>query len=214
MQEPEIHAFPVALDLVGRGVLVIGGDDEAEHKARRLLQAGARVTIVAPFVTEDLAQAARAGRLRWFAREFTPSDAQGAHLVLLTTPDAERAAELRALARRARFLLCAIDQPAYSDFFLVSVVAQGPVQLAISTSGRAPLLARRLRQALAHALDARFAEFARGFAELRARVRTLPKPARREVLERALTGFAMEVRLSYPDSDGHADLPSSEVREQ
>lgn len=213
MQSSELSGFPVALNLAGRRVLVVGGGDEATQKVPRLLAAGAEVTLVAPEVGSTLAQAAAAQSLRWFARAFVPSDVLGAQVVLLTLQDLELARSLRGLARRERFLLGAIDQPAYSDFFLVSVVSSGPVQIAISTNGRAPLLARRLRQALEAALDARFGEFARNFAELRARVRSLSKAARSEVLERALVGFAMEVRLRYPESDGHAGLPPEEARE-
>jgi siroheme synthase-like protein len=213
VQGPELSAFPVALNLRGRRVLVVGGGDEAAQKVPRLLQAGAHVTVVAARVEESLARAAATRALVWFARELAAGDTCGQQIVLLTLLDEALAQALRRLADVERFLLGAIDQPAFSDFFLVSTVTSGPVQIAISTSGRAPLLARRLRQALAVGLDARFGEFARNFAELRARVRGIPKAERSEVLEQALVGFAMEVRLRYPEPDGHADLPPEKVRE-
>ncbi len=210
----ERSAFPVALQLRDRAVLVVGAGDEAVHKVPKLLAAGARVTIVAARAADELMALARTGRVLWFAREFLASDVLGMALVLLTEVDAERARALRALASSSRFWLCAIDQPEVSDFFLVSTVVRGPVQIAISTSGRAPLLARRLRQALDRALDARFGDFARSFARLRARVRTLPKPERRQVLERALEGFAMEVRLRYPDDRQGAAYPPDDPRDE
>jgi siroheme synthase-like protein len=215
VQSIEPSAFPVALNLRARTALVIGGGEEAVQKVPKLLAAGAQVTIVAPSVAEELAQLARERRVMWFARAFVPSDVLGAQLVLLTEVDPGLARALRALAPTARFWLGAIDQPDYSDFFLVSTIVRGPVQIAISTGGRAPLLARRLRQALDRALDARFGEFARSFAALRARVRTLPKAERSEVLERALVGFAMEVRLRYPEGNGQgAGYPPDETRDE
>jgi siroheme synthase-like protein len=214
VKDAETAAFPVALNLRERAVLVLGGDEEAEQKVPRLLAAGARVTLVAVEASEPLAALARAGELLWFAREFSASDLHGVAVVLLTVVDAERARALRVLTRKHGCLLCAIDQPTFSDFYLVSTVTRGPVQIAISTSGRAPLLARRLRQALDLGLDEAFGEFARKFAALRARVRALPKSERGQVLERALAGFAMEVRLRYPEPEGHAGPPPDGAREE
>jgi siroheme synthase-like protein len=217
VQDPDLGSFPVALNLRRRAVLVVGGGDEAAQKVPRLRAAGAQVTIVAPEIAPSLEALSRSGLVRWYVRDFAASDVVGVDVVLLTLLDPARASELSLLSRRARFWLCAIDQPDYSDFFLVSTVTRGPVQIAISTGGRAPLLARRLRQALDRALDANFSEFARSFAALRARVRALPKPARSEVLERALAGFAMEVSLRYPEQDGHdghVSLPPDEAHEQ
>jgi uroporphyrin-III C-methyltransferase / precorrin-2 dehydrogenase / sirohydrochlorin ferrochelatase len=211
----EIRVFPAALNLRARAVLVIGGGEEAVSKVPKLLAAGARVTIVSPLVDESLARAARTQQLTWFARDFSPRDVCGVHVVMLTDQDPVRAAELRALAQTARFWLCAIDQPEFSDFYLVSTMERGPVQIAISTGGGAPLLARRLREGLERGLDARFGEFARSFARLRARLRPLPKAERTALLERALTGFAMEVSLRYPEPDGQgAGYPPDEARDE
>ena len=215
MKSTEIGSFPVALALRGRAVLVVGGAEEAVQKIPKLLAAGALVTVVAPHLDAALVPLVRRQAVRWFAREFSAGDVRGAQVVLLTLLDEPLAQTLRGLANTHHFLLCALDQPAYSDFYLVATLTRGPVQLAISTGGRAPLLARRLRQALEAALDTRFSEFAEGFAALRARVRTLSKSARTEVLERALAGFAMEVTLRYPESDGRAGLPPpQEARER
>lgn len=219
MKANEIRVFPAALNLRGRAVLVVGGDQEAGQKVPKLLAAGAEVTIVAPALEAGLAELARAGRLTWHAREFEPGDVEGKHVVMLTPLDPALAAQLQTLAARARFWLCAIDQPEFSDFYMVSSLERGPVQIAISTGGGAPLLARRLRQALERGLDARFGEFARSFASLRAQLRPLPKAERMQLLERALDGFAMDVTVRYPRSspqqDGQgAGYPPDEARKK
>ncbi|MDB4991174.1 MAG: siroheme synthase [Myxococcaceae bacterium] len=202
MHPEEIQAFPVALNLAGRSVLVVGGSEEALQKVPKLILAGAAVTIVAPSLAEPLQLLARHRVVTWYVRDFVPTDVRGAHLVMLTEIEPRRAEQLRALARVQGFWLCAIDQPAWSDFFLVSTVVAGPIQLSISSSGKAPLLARRMREALELALDAKFAVFAHRFAALRARVRAVPRVQRSEILKRALDGFAMDVRLSYPEGHG------------
>jgi siroheme synthase-like protein len=191
--------LPAALNLAGRAVLVLGGGDEALAKVALLQKARARVTLVAEHAHPELARVAQRARLTWFARGFLESDLIGCRLVLLTEPDRELAQRLSALRGRYPFWLCAIDQPDYCDFFMVSGVRRGPVQIGISTGGGAPLLARRLRQDLEAGLDQGFADFARSFADLRAKLKALPKAERQRRLEEALHGFALEVRVSYPD---------------
>ncbi len=192
--------FPVALDLRGRSVLVLGGTAEAVAKVPKLIEAGARITLVASEVDTSLSHLARSRALDWYARDFLDHDVQGVHLVMLTEQDPVLARRLRQLG--GGFWLCAIDQPEFSSVYMVSSVRSGPLTVSISSGGSAPLLARRIREALEKAFDARFGEFARRFAQLRAQLRALPRPERSARLERALDGFAMDVRVSYPAQDG------------
>lgn len=201
MSQSYRESLPVALNLRGRNVLVLGGAEEALDKVRMLRRVGARVTLVAERACQELALLARCGELIWYARELQDSDLHGVHLALLTEVDPAVAQRLRALKLRYPFWLCALDQPDYSDLFMVSIVARGPLQIGISTGGGAPLLARRVRQSMEAALDQRFGQFARRFADLRARLRSLPKAERKARLESALEGFAMNVTVSYPETE-------------
>jgi siroheme synthase-like protein len=216
VQLDETAVFPVALDLRGRSVLVLGGSEEAVAKVPKLIGVGARVTLVAPAIDPSLARLARERALDWYARTFLDHDVQGAQLVMLTDQDPELARRLCALrARRGGFWLCAIDQPASSDVYMVSSVRAGPLTVSISSGGKAPLLARRMRESLERALDAQFGEFARKFARLRAELRALPRVERSARLTRALDGFAMDVRVRYPHEDGlGAGDPSGDARER
>jgi siroheme synthase-like protein len=206
--------FPVALNLRGRPVLVIGGAEEASEKVPNLIAAGAQVKIVAPAVTDSLARLARTRAVSWYARDFQPQDVSGVQLVMLTEQDPELARALRALTRTSRFWLAAIDQPEHSDVYLVSTVRAGPVQISISTAGQAPLLARRIRESLERSLGPEFSEFARKMGRLRASLRALPRTERTRRLAQALAGFAMDVRVRYPDEDGQrAGDPPDEARD-
>ncbi len=192
----------MALKLDGRPVLVVGGDDEAVDKLPKLLDAGARITCVAPQASPVIANCARMRQVAWFARSLCESDLQGQAVVIATSRDPAEAARLRALKGRYGFLLCAIDLPEFCDFFMMSTVRRGPVQIGITTGGAAPLLARRVRQALEAGLDPGFADFGREFAELRESLRGEDKVTRKTRLEAALNGFAMEVALRYPEGMG------------
>lgn len=192
------ETLPVALNLAGRSVLVVGGGEEAAAKVAMLRQVRARVTLVAEQAEPELARLAQRLRLTWYARRFLESDLIGCRLVLLTELDRELAQRLSELRQRYPFWLCAIDQPEYCDLFMVSSLRRGPVQIGISTGGGAPLLARRLREDLEAGLDPGFGDFARSFADLRARLKALPRAERQRRLDEALHGFALEVRVSYP----------------
>jgi siroheme synthase-like protein len=194
------ETLPVALQLAGRNVLVLGGGDEAVDKIEKLLAIGARVSVVAQSVLPALSGLATRRMLTWYARGFVDSDLQGVHLVMLTDQDTQLVRRLVALKRSYPFWLCAIDQPEHSDIFLVSIVRRGPLQIGISTGGGAPLLARRVRQALEAAFDQGFADFARRLADLRSTLRALPKEQRKQALSAALSGFAMDVQVSYPEA--------------
>ncbi|MBI5513667.1 MAG: bifunctional precorrin-2 dehydrogenase/sirohydrochlorin ferrochelatase [Deltaproteobacteria bacterium] len=193
---PPWEPFLVALDLRGRDCLVVGGTTEAEEKARGLLACGARVTVVAPTVTEGLRALHREGSVAWEARALAPSDTEGSLAVVLSTErDEALSARLQAEARARGFLLCCLDQPGFSNFANVAVVRRGLLSVGFSTGGAAPAVVKRLREGLSSALDARFQRWLEAVAALRQA--TAPE-RRRAVLSEALRGFRLEVKLRLP----------------
>jgi siroheme synthase-like protein len=208
-----IGSLPVALVVRGRPALVVGGDDEAADKALRLVEAGARVTVVAPAVVPAIARLAERAGLRWYARELVDDDVRGAHVVVVTPLDAALASRVRRLAHAGRAWLCAIDQPAFCDFVQVATVRAGPVQVALSSDGTAPALLGRLRAGLVAALDARFAAFAARLAEARTRLRDVDRAGRRRLMEAWLAGFGFDVTVRYPAWEASADGPPEPSRD-
>jgi uroporphyrin-III C-methyltransferase/precorrin-2 dehydrogenase/sirohydrochlorin ferrochelatase len=141
--------LPLFVKLAGRDVTVVGGGAMAAVRVRQLADAGARVTVVAPEVRDDVAKAA-AVVLR---RAFQPSDLDGAWFaVAAATPEVNRAVATAAEARRV--LLNAVDDPEQASAYTGGVVRRGDVTVAISTGGRAPALAGLLREAIDAVLPA------------------------------------------------------------
>ncbi len=194
--------FQVSLDVKGRTCVVIGGDDEAADRVQRLLQAGAKVTVVTPTLNDALKKLAAAAKIIHRARRFRETDAQGAMLVLnLLRDDPAFSKSLYDLAQKERFLLCSSDQPAASNCLMPAVVSSGHLRLAISTSGVAPALSSRLREDLGRLLDTdEFREFLEWLAKLREDVQeTEAEAARRHALLRdAAAEFKLTGRLEYP----------------
>jgi precorrin-2 dehydrogenase / sirohydrochlorin ferrochelatase len=195
---PPAHYHPVFLDLRHRPCVVVGGGPLAAGKARELCAAGARVTVVAAAPAPDIEQLARTGQLALRRRPFRAGDLAGAFLAIAacepivqgTTATAEaadatgasnagmgaagrREAEVEAAwqeATRRGIPFNSVDDPRRSSFIAGSVARQGDLVVAISTSGKAPALAVRLRQALERQLGPQYARFLQLAGTLRAQV--------------------------------------------
>lgn len=140
--------FPIFLKLEGRSCLVVGAGRIGEPKIQSLVAAGAKVRVVAPLATAQVADWAEAGALRWEQREFRSTDLEGVFLVIAATASPEVNAAVFQEAQ-ARHILCnAVDDPEHCDFYYPAVVQRGDLQVAISTAGHSPALAQRLRREL------------------------------------------------------------------
>ena len=145
-QMNSVPMFPIFLKLEGRPCLVVGAGTIAAPKIDSLLRAGGAVTVIAPRAKPEIEAKARAGELVLHMREFISSDLDGVFLVVTAT-DLQLVNHLVAEAARGRNVLCnSVDDPPDCDFFYPSVVQRGDLQIAISTAGKSPALAQRLRE--------------------------------------------------------------------
>lgn len=149
--------FPAFLDLRGRRCLVVGGGAVASRKVAGLLECGARVTVVSPALVPALTRLVATARLEHRARAFRKADARGARLVIAATGVASVDDAVATAARRHGALVNAVDRPARCDFIYGSVLRRGELQIAVSTGGRAPALAREIRRRLEPVVGPRYA---------------------------------------------------------
>src|SRR5437660_1003871 len=140
--------FPMFVKLEGRRVVVVGGGEIAAGKIDSLRQAGATVLIVSPALNSQLAALVKENKIEWREKEFAPEDLQDAFLVIAATsvPSVNEAVYR---AAEGRGLLCnAVDDIGNCHFYYGAVVQRGDLQIAISTNGKSPALAQRLRKEL------------------------------------------------------------------
>ncbi|MCF6291316.1 MAG: bifunctional precorrin-2 dehydrogenase/sirohydrochlorin ferrochelatase [Desulfobacterales bacterium] len=137
--------YPVSLDLEGRRCLVIGGGRVAARKIRGIIACGARVTVVSPGLTPELAAMAAAGDLVWRQRSYGEGDLAGFFLVIAATDDQQVQEQVHEEAGRLGVLLNVADVPRYCNFILPATVRRGDLSVSISTGGKSPALARALR---------------------------------------------------------------------
>jgi precorrin-2 dehydrogenase/sirohydrochlorin ferrochelatase len=140
--------FPMFLKMVGRPCLVVGAGAIAESKIASLLDAGGKVRVIAPEATEQVRSWAEAKKIEWHPRKFRTEDLEDMFLVVAATSSKDLHEEIFREARSRGVLCNIVDAPALCDFYYPAVVQRGTLQIAISTSGRSPALAQRLRKEL------------------------------------------------------------------
>jgi precorrin-2 dehydrogenase/sirohydrochlorin ferrochelatase len=146
MAEPKL--FPMFLKLAGRPCLVVGAGAIGESKIASLLEAEARVRVVAPKATEQVHVWAEGKKIDWLAREFEAGDLRGMFLVVAATSSTAVHEWIFEEATRSGVLCNIVDVPPLCDFYYPAVVQRGSLQIAVSTGGQSPALAQRLRKEL------------------------------------------------------------------
>ncbi|HEX4966775.1 MAG TPA: bifunctional precorrin-2 dehydrogenase/sirohydrochlorin ferrochelatase [Thermoanaerobaculia bacterium] len=157
--------YPVYLSLAGRHCFVIGGCALAEEKVKGLLAGDAKVTVIAPEVTPGLARLAMEGRIDLVDRRYRRGDLRTAFLVLVVSQPPSVTDGVWEETRGRNVLVNTLDDVPHCDFIAPAIVRRGDLAVAISTGGKAPVLAVRLRQRLEAELGdehARFLEIAGG----------------------------------------------------
>lgn len=193
--------FPLFADLRGRAVLVVGGGAVARRKIEALLEAGARVSMVALQLVPELDEWVRLGRVRHRGTTFDPAQMEGAWLVIAASDDAAVNRAVAEAAAARGILANVVDDAARSSVHIPARLKRGPLQIAISSGGAVPVLARRLRERLDAELDDSLGALVHLLARERARIRRrFPTPGkRRRFFESLLDG---DVPRLFRSGDG------------
>ena len=203
-----MQTFPLFLSLTNRRALVVGGGEPAARKAELLLQAGARVTLIAQTVTGEIAQLIADGRIAWAGHSFDTADLDGMTLAIVATEDGTLQARVSHEAQQRCVPVNVVDRPKLSSFIMPAIVDRGLITVAISTAGTAPALARKIRAEIERALPATIGRLAR-FAEIfRDQVRrTLKEPrARRRFWDHVFSGRVGELALAGDEIGARREL--------
>jgi len=149
----------------------VGGGRISEGKVAGLLSTGAKIKLVSPKVTPKIVAWHRSGRLRWVKRTFRNSDMDGVFLVVAATSSSRVHRAIYQQARKGGILCNIVDVPELCDFYYPAVVQRGDLQIAISTAGASPSLAKRIRQQLESEFGPEYADWLRALAHERGKIR-------------------------------------------
>ncbi len=173
--------YPIFIDVENHDVLIIGGGAVCARKAETMMRYGAHVTVVAPEVTEEISSWAKKRRLRVKRKEYDTADLNGASMVIASTDDARVNERIARDCRQRKIPINVVDVTHLCEFIVPAIVEQGSIQLAVSTGGKSPALARTLKEELKKFVGPEYAELNDLLGKLRpAAKRGLPTDADRK----------------------------------
>ncbi len=172
MKKKQIPAYyPVFLNINGKKCVVVGGGQVALRKVKILLEHGADVEVISPDLCSELVQLAGSGEINVISRDYHTGDLEGAFVAIAATDTSESNRQIGEEARRKAVLVNVVDDAENSDFIVPSYLRRGDITIAISTAGRSPALARKIRTELERNLGDEYASLTRLIAEVRAEIK-------------------------------------------
>lgn len=143
-----MHLFPIYINLQKKRCLVIGGGQVALRKIENLREYEAEITVVSPRAEKGIEILAQQGVITWHQRNFAEGDLADAFLVFIATDDNSINQHIGQLCKKEGILVNAVDDPPNCDFYVPSVIRRNSLVLAVSTEGKSPLYAQKLRREL------------------------------------------------------------------
>jgi siroheme synthase-like protein len=150
--------YPIFLDVENRDVVIIGGGAVCARKAETMMRYGARVKVVAPEVTDEIKGWAKDGRLEVTRKKYDEADLAGASIVIASTDDACVNGRIARDCRRRKIPVNVVDVTHLCEFIVPAIVEHGSIQVAVSTGGKSPALARTLKENLQKFVGPEYAE--------------------------------------------------------
>ncbi len=160
--------YPIYLDIENRNVVIIGGGNVCARKAETMMNYGARVTVVSPDFTDEIEKWAGEGCLQLRRKTYDDSDLEGANIVIASTDDESVNTTIAADCRRRRIPVNVVDVTHLCEFIVPAIIEKGSVQIAVSTGGKSPALARTLKEDLQRFIGPEYDEVNQILGSLRA----------------------------------------------
>ncbi len=184
-----MEQLPLFLDLKSKSCLLVGAGDVAERKARLLLRAGGRLTVIAPSISDYFESLDRA-QVTISQQAFAPNVCEGHHLIIAATNCEAVNRAVADAAQRLGIWCNVVDRPALSSVFFPAMIDRSPVTIAIGTGGHSPTLARWLKRRIEAGLPSRLSILGKALGRWRQHVQTQIKDAaiRQRFFERILDG--------------------------
>jgi precorrin-2 dehydrogenase/sirohydrochlorin ferrochelatase len=162
--------YPVCLDVSGRRCVIVGGGEVAERKVRRLMDCGAEVLVVSESLSPALQTMKSDGLLSHIQAGYSSDLIEGAFLVIGATDRAEVNEAVSRDAKRQGILVNIVDDPERCNFILPSLHRRGDLMIAVSTGGKSPALAKKLRKEMARHYGPEFETLLRIMGQIRSKI--------------------------------------------
>ena len=193
--------YPIFLNLSGRNCIVAGGGQIALRKVTTLMQYGADITVISPLLCKGLSALACAGKIQVRRRAYQAGDLEGAYIAIIATGNRSVNRQASLEARGNKIPVNVVDDAGLSDFIVPSIVRRGSVSVAISTAGKSPALARKLRTRLEGELAQEYEELALLIEGVRREVKKLKLKISSKRWQEAIDLDDMLLLLKHGDSE-------------
>lgn len=221
-QKKRFPYYPIYIDIEDRNVVIVGGGNVCARKAEAMMKYGARVTIVSPQFTGEMEQWARDGVLAIRRKEYEEADLDGASMVIASTDDPCINARVARDCRRRKIPVNVVDVTHLCEFIVPAIVERGSIQIAVSTGGKSPAIARTLKEDLQKFVGPEYDEINQVLGTLRKGAKkTLPTDVDRKrffdaiiaegVLEMLRKGRRSEAYETIASACRNAGVPVSEA---
>ncbi|MFQ5431811.1 MAG: bifunctional precorrin-2 dehydrogenase/sirohydrochlorin ferrochelatase [Nitrospinota bacterium] len=191
--------YPVMMDLKGRDCVAVGGGEVAARKVEMLISCGANVTVVAPELEKSLQELVSSHKVKHINTPYRKGHLNGACLVIASTDNTDVNRAVYDDASAAGIPVNVVDVPELCSFIVPAVVERGDLILAVSTSGKSPAMAKRIRKELQKQFGDEYAAMLRLMGEARRilmerepdldkRMRILTDIANSDLMDRVKTG--------------------------
>jgi len=151
--------YPIFLDLDNQKVLVVGGGEVAERKIKNLLIYGCQISIISPHLTPHLTELVAKKRIHHLSYESLGTVMDDAFMVIAATDNPKVNSQIASQAKERGSLVNVVDQPGDCNFIMPSIVKRGDLQIAISTAGKSPALAKKLRKEMERMFGSEYDSF-------------------------------------------------------
>lgn len=158
MARKKFKYYPIYIDVEDRDVLIIGGGEVCARKAETMLRYGARVTIISIETTDEIRGWAEEGRVALQLKPYEEKDLEGRAIVIASTDDPCVNGRIARDCRRRRIPVNVVDVTHLCEFIVPAIIEKGSVQIAVSTGGKSPALARTLRETLEKTIGPEYSE--------------------------------------------------------
>jgi uroporphyrin-III C-methyltransferase/precorrin-2 dehydrogenase/sirohydrochlorin ferrochelatase len=198
--------LPIFLTIRHKPCLVVGAGSIAARKIGLLLKAGADVSVVASNIGSEVSELERQGVIRCLLRNYEPTDLKGVKLVIAATNNAQLNADISIMAQAENILVNVVDNPELCSFLMPSIIDRNPIQIAISTGGASPVLARLIRSKLEASIPSAYGELAKLVENYRTKVKQafanvdLRRRFWESVLEGPVSEFALSGRMNEAET--------------
>ena len=182
-----MNFYPVLLNLKNKDCLIIGGGRVAERKAISLLKAGANVSLLSPRITDRLQRIVRKGGVKYIPSDYDRKFLKKTFLVIVATDNHGVNTKICQQALKRNILVNCVDSPELCNFIVPAVFRRGDILVAVSTSGKAPGLAKKIRDDLKKIINRDYLLKLRVIEKVRRKIKkSIPSVKKRKVVLKKL----------------------------